>query len=282
MKFKINLGQIVLIILLISNLVVVGILGYNSSLESNAIVILQNKLEIFAQYHQETVNKIIDQYNEILVASAQKILGLEKAIETLQKLIDEKKSIDLTKVNQIKEANLLIINATAGFMGSGTHIKLNNKSYILTCAHLLIDKEDKIVAQDDNGYYHFTEVVKVNEDMDLMLLETTTIDKLAYLEISDIFPAQGSEVLVIGNPSGLLNMITDGIISQIEKTYYIITNKIYFGNSGGALIYRGKVVGVISQIATFSHFTLSGVVAQNYGIVVKLEHIKTFLGDLNG
>jgi len=277
MKFKINLGQIVLIILLISNLVVVGILGYNSSLESNAIVILQNKLEIFAQYHQETVNKIIDQYNEILVASAQKILGLEKAIETLQKLIDEKKSIDLTKVNQIKEANLLIINATAGFMGSGTHIKLNNKSYILTCAHLLIDKEDKIVAQDDNGYYHFTEVVKVNEDMDLMLLETTTIGKLAYLEISDIFPAQGSEVLVIGNPSGLLNMITDGIISQIEKTYYIITNKIYFGNSGGALIYKGKVVGVISQIATFSNVTLTGVVAQNYGVVVKLEHILTFL-----
>ena len=277
MKFKINLGQIVLIILLISNLVVVGILGYNSSLESNAIVILQNKLEIFAQYHQETVNKIIDQYNEILVASAQKILGLEKAIETLQKLIDEKKSIDLTKVNQIKEANLLIINATAGFMGSGTHIKLNNKSYILTCAHLLIDKEDKIVAQDDNGYYHFTEVVKVNEDMDLMLLETTTIGKLAYLEISDIFPEQGSEVTVIGNPSGLLNMITDGIISQIEKTYYIITNKIYFGNSGGALIYKGKVVGVISQIATFSNVTLTGVVAQNYGVVVKLEHILTFL-----
>jgi hypothetical protein len=75
-------------------------------------------------------------------------------------------------------------------------------------------------------------------------------------------------------------MITDGIIAQIDKSNYIVTNKVYFGNSGGALIYDGKIVGVLSQIAAFTQITPWGIVAQNYGIVVKLEHILTFLKDV--
>jgi S1-C subfamily serine protease len=277
---KIRIGHVILTLLLICNLVALGLIGYTASSDSTALIMLQNKLEIFAQYHTETVNKIITEYNKILIASSERIIELEETIEDLKASIEERKPRDLENVDIIKQANLYIINVTQGYSGSGTHVKINDKSYILTCAHLYKEEGDKLVAKDDNGFYHFTEVVKINEAMDLMLLKTGTLEEIPYLEISDIFPEEGSEVIVIGNPSGLINMITDGIISQIDKTHYIITNKIYFGNSGGALIYKDKVIGVVSQIAAFSNITPFGVVAQNYGIVVKLEHIKTFLGDL--
>lgn len=280
MKLRVNLFKVLVIALLIGNLAVLGIVGYNKSAESTALFMLENKIEILGQYYQSITQKIIDEYNEILIASGNKVLDLEKLIDNLQVELDERKSIDLTEVNRIKEANLYIINATEGYSGSGTHVKINGESYILTCAHLLKGDDDKIVAQDDNGFYHFTEIIKVNQAMDLMLLKTGTIEDIAYLEISDIFPEEGSEVTAIGNPSGLVNMITEGIIAQIDKSNYIVTNKIYFGNSGGALIYRGKVVGVVSQIAAFTQITPWGVVAQNYGIVVKLEHILTFLKDV--
>jgi S1-C subfamily serine protease len=277
---KIRIGHVILTFLLICNLVALGLIGYTASSDSTALIMLQNKLEIFAQYHTETVNKIITEYNKILIASSERIIELEETIEDLKISIEERKPRDLENVDTIKQANLFIINITQGYSGSGTHVKINDKSYILTCAHLYKEEGDKLVAKDDNGFYHFTEVVKINEAMDLMLLKTGTLEEIPYLEISDIFPEEGSEVIVIGNPSGLINMITDGIISQIDKTHYIITNKIYFGNSGGALIYNGKVVGVVSQIAAFSEFVVFGVVTQNYGIVVRLEHVKTFLGEI--
>jgi S1-C subfamily serine protease len=278
---KIKIGHVILTVLLICNLAVLGCIGYTASSDSTSLIMLQNKIEIFTQYHTETVNKIITEYNKILIASSERIIDLEKAIENLRDSIEERKAIDLENVDTIKQANLFIVNVTQGYSGSGTHVKINGKSYILTCAHLFKEKGDRIVAKDDNGFYHFTEIIKINESMDLMLLETGTLEDIPYLEISEILPEEGSEVIVIGNPSGLVNMITDGIISQIDKIHYIITNKIYFGNSGGALIYKGKVIGVVSQIAAFSNITPFGVVAQNYGIVVKLEHVKTFLGEIS-
>jgi S1-C subfamily serine protease len=199
MKLRVNLFKIFVIALLIGNIAVLGIVGYNKSAESTALFMLENKIEILSQYYKSITQKVIDEYNEILIASSNKILDLEKLIDNLQVELDKRKSIDLTEVNRIKEANLYIINATEGYSGSGTHVKIKGESYILTCAHLLKGDNDIIVAQDDSEYYHITEIVKVNPAMDLMLLKTKTIEEVAYLEISDIFPEQGSEVTVIGN-----------------------------------------------------------------------------------
>ena len=209
---------------------------------------------------------------------------LNKYKEKLKNKINSKKDIDLKNVKAIKEANVSIHNLTCGFMGAGTHIKIDEESYVLTCAHLIDGKiEDNIlIIVSDFGTQSKAEIVKYNKRKDLMLLKVPQLKNTSYLEISDVAPKEGSEVMVIGNPVGIIDMITDGIITQINRTgYFIITNKVWFGNSGGSLLYKGKVVGVLSQILGYSNVSPFGIFSQNYGKCVGLEEIKAFLKEPN-
>ena len=58
----------------------------------------------------------------------------------------------MNNVDNIIKANLHIVNKTAKVIGSGTHIKIYNKSYVLTVAHLLDTLEDKMIARNDTGF----------------------------------------------------------------------------------------------------------------------------------
>ena len=58
----------------------------------------------------------------------------------------------------------------------------------------------------------------------------------------------GDEVYAIGSPKGLENTLSNGLISQEYKDYYIqISVPIDHGSSGGALINSyGEVIGITS------------------------------------
>ena len=97
--------------------------------------------------------------------------------------------------------------------------------------------------------------------------------------VSDEFPKEGSEIAVIGNPDGLKDIITNGVISEIREYDYLLTNKVYRGNSGGAIIYKGKIVGVINMILTFFE-ELTPPIIVNYSMGTNLKSIREFL-DIN-
>ncbi len=227
----------------------------------------------------ETLKKLELKLDIYELDRQQQIIQLEKNLENYEK--DNKLQIqeirnkfknmlskDIENIEQIKQANVDVWNMTREFSGSGTHIKINDKSYILTCAHL-IKKIDDVFTIDGN----IVTLVKYNKKEDLALFEFMIYKNkkdLAYLEISDIFPKIGSQVLVIGNPAGLIDVITNGIIARIEKNYMVLTNTIYLGSSGGAVIYRGKLIGVITNIYYLPPST-------SYSIARGLNRIKEFL-----
>jgi len=292
---KYKIGRILLACLLICNMIALGGMSYVGYSQSGFIAMLENKIDILAQRNEELIyslEKTLLIVMESVVGLGDKAFDIEKTInkmleyrKLLEKSIESKKDIDLDNVKGIKEANVLIKNLTKGCLGSGTHIKINDESYVLTCAHLVEGdlKDNLLVIVSDRGTWSKAEIVKYNKTKDLMLLKVPQLKNNYYLKISDKAPKVGSEVIVIGNPAGIIDMITNGIITQVNsKGYYLITNKIWFGNSGCSLLYKGELVGVISQILAFSSVNPFGrVVAQNYGKVVGLGEIKTFLKESN-
>lgn len=196
--------------------------------------------------------------------------------DSLVKNLSTRHSIDVENIEDIIDANLIIRNKDAYVKGSGTHVKINNKSYVLTCAHLVDTELDNIVGVDNDGNSYPLILAKINIEKDLALFEVKGLEDAPYLEISDEAPKAGSEVLVVGNPEALEDIITEGIVAKVEKRGYTITNLVYFGNSGGAVLYKGKVVGVTQRIQVLCNLDVFPVIV-NYGYSCSLETIQNFL-----
>lgn len=267
---------------------------------------LHSKIEIYEQYRQgelatlkdlltkmadliiknDTKKAEIDEQQEIDIKDIREnqkshIEDIKENIEEvrdIQSRIEEelkiKKQIDVDNIDKIKKANLDIYNTTVGITGSGSHIVIEDKHYILTCAHLMKNEEDNIWGVN-NGTWYPLKLVKLNMERDLALFEIR-IKNLPYLEISNEFPKEGSEILVIGNPGGLKDIVTDGVISEVREYDYLLTNKVYCGNSGGSIIYKGKIVGVITMILTYFD-ELTPPIVVNYSMGTNLESIREFL-----
>ncbi|MDE1150917.1 MAG: Do family serine endopeptidase [Micavibrio sp.] len=146
---------------------------------------------------------------------------------------------------------------TENSLGSGVVIDPTGK--IATNTHVIANATEIIVVTND-GHEYTAKKVLVDEKTDLAVL---SIDpkgaQLPYLELADSDALEvGDLVLAIGNPFGVGQTVTSGIVSALARTgmgnndygYFIQTDAaINPGNSGGALVdMQGRLVGINSMI----------------------------------
>ena len=143
-------------------------------------------------------------------------------------------------------------------LGSG--VIVTNEGHIITNNHV-VDQVDAIEVQLSDGRTKKARLVGADSQQDLAVLK---IDDpgVKPLKLADSDTVQpGDFVLAIGNPFGLQETVTDGIISwkgRPNSTDFrgdlLQTNAaINPGNSGGPLInLRGEVVGINEQIVSSS------------------------------
>ncbi len=143
-------------------------------------------------------------------------------------------------------------------LGSG--VIVTNEGHIITNTHV-VDQVDEIEVQLSDGRTKKARLIGADPQLDLAVLK---IDNpgVKPLKLADSDTVQpGDFVLAIGNPFGLQETVTDGIISwkgQPNSTDFrgdlLQTNAaINPGNSGGPLInVRGEVVGINEQIVSRS------------------------------
>ena len=140
-------------------------------------------------------------------------------------------------------------------LGSGVIVRSNG--VIVTNAHVVKGADElKIVLSDRREFD--AKIVAEDKDSDLAVLQidtkgerlpTLAIDSSNSLEVGDI-------VLAIGNPFGVGQTVTSGIVSAVGRTQvsdlasFIQTDAaVNPGNSGGALVdMRGQLVGVNTAI----------------------------------
>lgn len=140
--------------------------------------------------------------------------------------------------------------------GSGVIVDAK-RGYVLTNAHVIKQAEQVEVVLVD-GSTLVAEVVGVDEQVDLAVLKVPA-KGLTEIVLADSTTLKvGDFVVAIGNPFGLGQTVTSGIVSALGRTglrlngyeNYIQTDaSINPGNSGGALVnLRGELVGINTAI----------------------------------
>src|SRR5699024_8874909 len=134
---------------------------------------------------------------------------------------------------------------------------------ILTNYHVVKGATDIRVAMTDGREYP-VELVLADEATDLAALSVRNSDRtFPIVEFADSDRLEvGDLVLAIGNPFGVGQTVTSGIVSALARTGVGITDYQFFiqtdaainpGNSGGALVdMEGRLVGINSALFTRS------------------------------
>lgn len=157
-------------------------------------------------------------------------------------------------------------------MGSG--VIVSPEGYIVTNAHVvgrrLTVSVTQLVRPPEPGHNvlapHVRQlegrVLGVDKETDLALVKIDAKEPLPFIEYGDSESVkQGELVLALGNPLGLENSVTMGIISAVarqlkpdDRVVYLQTDApINPGNSGGALVdIDGKLIGINTMILSQS------------------------------
>jgi Do/DeqQ family serine protease len=133
------------------------------------------------------------------------------------------------------------------------------RGYVITNNHV-IQGADEIAVNLQDGRSLEAEVVGTDPDTDLAVIRVPP-ERLQALRLADSDELRvGDFVVAVGNPFGLGQTVTSGIVSALGRTgfrglefqNFIQTDaSINPGNSGGALInLRGELVGINSAIFT--------------------------------
>lgn len=141
-------------------------------------------------------------------------------------------------------------------LGSGVIVSADG--VILTNNHVIADADEvKIVLYDGTEYE--ADIILKDERSDLAVLKTKEQGDFAPIEVADSEEVSvGDLVLAIGNPFGVGQTVTSGIVSAVARSRVGINDFDFFiqtdaainpGNSGGALIdMKGRLVGINTAI----------------------------------
>ena len=150
--------------------------------------------------------------------------------------------------------------APRNFKGIGSGAIINaEKGYVLTNNHVIKDA-DKITVQLQDGREFKAKVIGTDEMSDVALIQIEKPKNLTALKIADSDKLRvGDFTVAIGNPFGLGQTVTSGIVSALGRSMgsergmyenYIQTDAaVNRGNSGGPLInLNGELIGINTAI----------------------------------
>lgn len=165
-----------------------------------------------------------------------------------------RQDLSVADIVRASRESVVIIKTSAGSIGSGFFI--NRDGYIVTNKHVLPNNSPAEIKTSNGKTFKVLQVVREDPEGDLVIASTeATSQESTPVTINASLPESGEKVIVIGNPLGLEQTVSDGIVSAVRQNqngihFIQITAPVSPGNSGGPLLnMRGEVIGV----ATFQY-----------------------------
>lgn len=170
-------------------------------------------------------------------------------------------------------------------LGSG--VIIGEDGIIVTSYHVVKGSDQISIVLSDKREFE-GKVEKVDERSDLAVLKVDTKGvKLPVVELRESSTLEvGDLVLAIGNPFGVGQTVTSGIISALSRSAESVSDYQFFiqtdaainpGNSGGALVdMQGKLIGINTAI-----YTRTGGY-QGIGFAIPAEMVKAVLRGQTG
>ena len=142
--------------------------------------------------------------------------------------------------------------------GLGSGVIVSADGYVLTNNHV-VEGADQIEVALNDGRKMKAKVVGTDPESDLAVIRLSSADKLPVIAFAQPENLRvGDVVLAIGNPFGVGQTVTSGIVSALGRTHLGINTFENFiqtdaainpGNSGGALVdANGNLVGINTAI----------------------------------
>ncbi|HEY0200644.1 MAG TPA: trypsin-like peptidase domain-containing protein [Burkholderiaceae bacterium] len=142
-------------------------------------------------------------------------------------------------------------------IGLGSGVIVSPDGYILTNNHV-VEGADEIEVALNDGRRSIAKVIGTDPETDLAILKID-LDKLPVIVLGNSDTLQvGDQVLAIGNPFGVGQTVTSGIVSALGRNHLGINTFENFiqtdaainpGNSGGALVdAQGNLLGINTAI----------------------------------
>ena len=204
---------------------------------------------------------------EVPQSAAQVTLSFAKTVETSSPAVVNIYTKRRTKKNFGLFENPFFKDFFPGFnfeqerqgnsLGSG--VVVDSSGLIISNLHVLQGAEDIVVVTHDRREYQ-ADIVVEDDKTDLAIIKLKDFSEtLPSLSFGDVYDVRvGDLVLAIGNPFGVSQTVTSGIISGLSRTQvtenryqsFIQTDAaINPGNSGGALIdIKGDLIGINSAL----------------------------------
>ncbi len=141
-------------------------------------------------------------------------------------------------------------------LGSG--VLVDPSGYVVTNNHVISNADEVRVAMSDGREFTSSILLK-DESLDLAILKIDAPEPFPIAPLGDSDALEvGDLVLAIGNPFGVGQTTTSGIVSALARTHIGVNDFGFFiqtdaainpGNSGGALVnMRGEVIGINTAI----------------------------------
>lgn len=185
-------------------------------------------------------------------------------------------------VDKVSDSVVSINISSAEQIGVGSGLVISDDGLILTNNHVVNAANDIFVTLNDGSVYN-AEKIGTDPETDLAVLKLKNSPKnlvpVVFANSDDV--NVGDSVLAMGNPLGLSQTATSGIVSAVKRPVVVktdasgtttATNAIQIdaavnpGNSGGPLFNnKGEVIGVTSTIATLSNGELTENGVENTG-----------------
>jgi S1-C subfamily serine protease len=230
-------------------------------------IFLERRNLLLVYKYFDTYSTLIN--NEEESGRAEEVASLQERIEELETDIKaENASNENTIADTIKSSVRIFVDKgikTELGVGRpdqvlGTGVVIDNRGYIITNYHIIESSVDPkyegysrvyVIPGKDESIRYVAKIVGYDSIFDLALLKVEkSLPTFIRLGDSDTL-LQGQQIVAIGNPVGLTNTVTSGIISSVDRPFFQIGNIIQIdaalnpGNSGGALIDgEGYLVGL--------------------------------------
>lgn len=180
-------------------------------------------------------------------------------------IVNIKAQIKVTDINMLRELQkqrskskerddedpTLFASVASGVIVDARH------GYILTNAHVVDDAVNVTITLSD-GHHYTAKIIGMDKPSDIAVVQIKAKNLTAIQMGNSNDVKVGDFVAAIGNPFGLSQSVTSGIVSALGRTTLGIENYENFiqtdasinpGNSGGALIdMQGKLVGINTAI----------------------------------
>jgi putative serine protease PepD len=165
-------------------------------------------------------------------------------------------SLTVPAIYQRVAPSVVGIQAGRGF---GTGVIVADDGTIVTADHVIADASAIVVTYAD-GTLTRASVVSANKQLDIALLAPARLPQIVVPATLGGAADVGAPVVAIGNPLGLTDSVSSGVVSGLDRSADTDTGKrsglIQFdaavnpGSSGGPLLDgRGMVIGIVVALA---------------------------------